>query len=297
MRRVTVALVLIGALLAGCLGGRSDGNGGTDPTPSSSESSSSSSGTPTPAPLPPPQVLDLLLAFDFKGCNGLGVQHNRPLDDVQALLPEGFTAVPAPDSTTGTGVLAVDLFQCGNLTTAAVAVPNVYLGLVYTYVQRPVDRVPGAPDSAVHEYVFRLLSGERVLAALWPAAGYDTYNGSASVTVGPPLDGPDPLVRLGQGTVGSEYFLVATGISTSALPGARTQSFARYTVLPSDQSVLLWTGTYDFAISATGTGFVEVADDDPFATYATPQRPALAGTSHQYDVGAVLGQDLRRIFT
>lgn len=294
MRRLAVALVLAG-ILAGCLGGR-DGGDGT-PGPTSTATGTGSSTTTSTGPPALLQVLDLLLAFDFVGCSGLSVQQARPLEDVQALLPPGFTAVASPDSAVPTsGVLAVDLFQCGNLTTSAVAVPDVYLGLVYTYVARPLERVPGAPDRAVQEYVFRLLSGERVLAALWPAAGYDTYNGTANVTVGPIADGPDPFVRFGQGSVG-DYFLAGTGANLAPLPATRTQGFARYTVLAGDDSVLLWTGTYDFPASATGPGVMQVAASDPFAQYATPREPTLAGMARQYDAGAVRAQDLRRIFT
>lgn len=293
MRWLAVALVLSGCL-AGCL---EDDDAPAAPTGTGTGSATATTTTPPP----PPQVLDLLRAFDLVGCSGMTVQHARPLEDVQALLPSGFTAVPPPGpGSPTTGALAIDLFLCGNLTTAAVAVPQVYVGLLYTYVARPVDRVPGAPDHPVQEYVFRLLSGDPVMATLWPAAGYDTYNGSAEFDGGPPVDDPfpDPFARVSQGSVGADYFLVASGANVAASPGARTQAFARYTERADDRSVLLWTGTYDFPHSAGGSGFMQVAPDDPFGTYATPQqRPYLAGTTQQYDLGNVLEQDLRRIFT
>lgn len=305
--------ILLAAGLAGCLGGSGDERPDPTPTPTGTGSSSS---TTTGAP-PPLQVLDLLLAFEFTECSGIRVRHERPIEDVQALLPEGFTAVPAPDASTpnpAIGVLAVDLFLCGNLTTAAVTVPQTYLGLVYTYIDRPTGRLAGAPEAAVHEYVFRLLAGTDVLATLWPAAGYSTYSGDANVTVGPPFGSdplvdplpppPDPLARFGQASVtsgddlGAGYFLVATGMELAPLGSARTQTFARYTLhVAGDASVLVWTGTYELPTAATGPGSVEVASDDPFAVYAPAEAQALAGLASQYDAGAIRGQDLRRVFT
>lgn len=301
--RLAIA-ILLAAGLAGCLGGSGDERPGPTPTPTGTGSNSSSSTTTgPPAPL---QVLELLLAFEFTECSGISVHHERPIEHVQALLPDGFTAAPAPNAPTpdpGVGVLAVDLFKCGNLTTAAVAVPDTYIGLVYTYIERPADRLASAPEAAVHEYVFRLLAGTDVLAALWPAAGYSTFSGDANVTVGPPVE-PDPLVRFGQASVssgddvGAGYFLVATGMQLAPLAPPRTQTFARYTLhVGGDGSVLVWTGTYDLPASATGPGSAEVAADDPFAMYAPPEAQALAGLASQYDAGAIRGQDLRRVFT
>jgi hypothetical protein len=306
--------ILLAAGLAGCLGGdREDGPPG--PTPSLTSTGTGSSSSTTTGPPAPLQVLDLLLAFEFTECSGISVHHERPIEQVQALLPEGFTAAPAPDAPTptpGVGVLAVDLFACGNLTTAAVAVPQTYLGLVYTYIERPTDRLSSAPDATVHEYVFRLLAGTDVLATLWPAAGYSTYSGDANVTVGPPLEPdpllgplvPDPLARFGQASVangddlGTGYFLVATGMQLAPLAAARTQTFARYTLhVDGDGSVLVWTGTYELPTAARGPGSAEVAADDPFAVYAPPEAQALAGIASQYDAGAIRGQDLRRVFT
>ena len=304
MRRAALlalaVLPLLAAGMAGCLGGGSgdgDGRGNTTPTttgPATGSGTSSTSGTST-GPSPSPPVLPLLSSFAFTACSGLQVVQQQPLADVQALLPAGFTARPAPGSAgSATGALAIDLFACGNLTTPTAAVPSTYFGMLYTYVERPVDRVPGAPDGALQEYAFRILAGEDVLAVLWPAAGYDTYNGSARVQVGPVAE-PDLGVRAGSAEVGEDYTLVASGLA--GVGGGRTESFARYTVL-ADGSVLVWTGTYAFPAAAGGAGTFEVDEEGPFAEFgAPPDRPFLRGEAHQYDAGDVLAQDLRRVFT
>ena len=303
--RAALATLLVLTVLAGCLGGDEGPEPGPTPTPTGSPSSTTST---TSSPPPPPiQTLDLLLAFDFAGCQGLSVQQERPLADVQALLPEGFTAAPPPDAPSGVGygALAIDLYRCASLDTPAVSVPSTYVGLEYTYVARPVGHVPQAPDAPVQEYLFRMLAGDDVLALLWPAAGYDTYNGTANVTV---LVQEDPVpARQSTARVDPDYFLVAPGAGLDAAGGSRSQAFARYTQL-GDGSILLWTGTYGLPAAASGPATVEVADDDPFIAYATPatpqvpglpplpSRPTWAGVARHVDDGAVRGQDLRRIF-
>lgn len=286
MRPAVAATVLLLAVLAGCADDATDGRPAT-PTPTGSQSSSS---TPTSPPAPGPPVLQLLV-FDLLDCNGISLRHTRPLEDVQGLLPDGFVAAPAPGSPSdASGILAVDLYSCGNLTTATAAVPATFVGLVYTYVERPAERVPVAPDVPVHEYVFRMLAGEDVLAILWKAALYDTYNGTASVV--PLAQGP---ARLTQAAVGDGYLLHGTGTDIDALGGGRNEAFARYTVVEADASVLLWTGTYDLPAAAVGPGTAQVADDDPFSSLA-PGR-GLPGTAVLVDDGDVRGNVLSRVFT
>jgi hypothetical protein len=236
-------------------------------------------------------------------CRGVSVQATRPLADVQALLPAGFTVVPAPfDATGNTAVVGVDLYACGNLTTPAAYVPDTYYGQAYTYVARPAERVPNAPEAAAQEYVFRVLANTDVLATLWPAAGYDTYNGTASVSVSAPADLPVDLgQRLGQGKVGSAaaagdgYLLTAQGDQNPLATVANTASFARYTVL-GDNSVLVWTGRYDFPSAYGGQGALQVDGGDKFYKFQQPG-PGLVGLSRLAESGGMVEMDLRRVFT
>lgn len=300
------ALAILALLVAGCNGG--DGGGaGTSPPTSTSATGTSTSGTGTPVPTAV-QNLDLLLTFSFEHCEGIGFQHTRALDDVQALLPDGFVAAPPPDAPSTApgaevGVLALDLYHCGNLTTSAKAVPDTYVGWLYTYIQRPTDRVPQAPDAPVQEYVFRMLAGTDILATLWPAAGYDTFSGQAnmsavSVTDGLPLPAPTRQGSIGEtrDPQGESYLVTATGAGLAALEQPRTQAFARYNVIAADGSVLLWTGTYDLPSVATGPGSLLMPPGDPFERFAPPGKNTLAGVAHQVEDGGVKAQDLRRIF-
>lgn len=298
MRAVAAAVLVL--LLAGCAG--SDAGDGLAPAPSSTTSTTSAS-LPTEPVLPTAvQQLDLLLAFTLDHCEGISFQHARSLEDVQALLPAGFVAAPAPDSAAGqVGVLGLDLYRCGNLTTLAKSVPDTFIGVQYTYVQRPTERVPDAPDAPVQEYVFRMLAGSDILATLWPAAGYDTFSGNATMDSYEVADGIPSPVLTRQATVGDDgidsYQLTASGADLAALEQPRTQAFARYSVIPADGSLLLWTGTYALPSVATGPGVLLMPPGDPFERYAPGGKPSLTGTAHQVVGGAVQGQDLRRIFT
>ncbi|MEA3165969.1 MAG: hypothetical protein QOJ26_838 [Thermoplasmata archaeon] len=283
-------LVLTALLAAGCLG---SGGGGGDPVPSSGPPGTSSPSSPTLSP-PPPQslVVDLLPDFAFEPCLGVSVQATRPADQVQALLPEGFTPAPAFGSD-GFAVIGVDLYACGNLTTPNARIANVAFGQVYAQVLRPADRVPGAPEATVHEYAFRLLAGDDVLARLWPSAGYDTRNGTATVTVDPLGNGlpADPGLRLGDGAV-ADYHLIGSG-GPPGTPFPASTSFARYTAL-SDGSVLVWTGTYSFPAGFSGQGSFSVPADDPFAGFQ--QANQVPGVARMFETGGILDQDLRRFF-
>jgi len=276
-------------LLAGCLQGAPHAPGpGTD-THSGAPSSSSA---PPLVAVPAPPVVDLLLGFALEGCHGLSILSPQPLDQVQALLPAGFHAA-APFGAPGLGAVGIDLYACGNLTTATARLPVSVYGQLAIPIERPAARVPQAPEAASQEYVVRVLAGTDVLAALWPAAGYDTRNGSAQVHVGPLAGGaPDPGLRAGNGSVGPDYYALATGsMGPASVPNPDT--FARYTAL-ADGSVLVWTGRYEFSPPAGGQGVFEVAPDDRFAAFGHPE---LAGLARLFDDGAMTGMDLRRVFT
>jgi hypothetical protein len=285
----SVVLLLLAVLLAGC----SDGGGDGGPGPSG-EPSSSTTGpplTPAPPPTPPdaPLVFDLLPDFAFEGCQALSIVSDQPIDKVQALLPDGFTAAASP-SAPALGVLAMDLYVCGNLTTPNVRIANMSFGMVYTHIQPPTERVAGVPAADVHEYAFRLLAGQDVLSALWPAAGYDTYDGAVAFTIGPVGDLPIDLgARSGNGSVG-EYFMLATGPGPAGAPAEST--FARFTAL-GDGSVLVWTGTYR-ATALAGQGSFQVAGDDPVAGFEAANN--IPGAARLMESAEAVDQDLRRHF-
>lgn len=285
-----VLLLLAPAVLAGCLG--SGGGDGGEPASSTGPSSSSPTPSPTDSPLPQSLVVDLLPDFSFAPCRGISVQASRPEDQVQALLPEGFTAAPAFGSD-GLAVVGLDLYACGNLTTPNAQIPDVVFGQVYTHILQPAERVPGAPEASVHEYTFRLLSRPDVLARLWPAAGYDTRNGTADVSIGVPGNAPVDLgLRVGNGSVGPEYSLLAEG-SSPLVPVPASGTFARYTEL-ADGSVLVWTGAYDLPSLTSGPGTFDVAGDDPLAGFEAAD--GIAGLARLYESGGMVEQDLRRFF-
>jgi hypothetical protein len=289
MRGAAWALLLL--LLAGCL------HAPAQPSPSTSASASSTTGVSVPTPMPTPSgppVVDLLTGFSLGPCRGISVQATEPQSRVQALLPSGFTAAQQPSGGVGSAIVGLDLYACGNLTTSGVSIPDTVYGQVYALVDRPEQRVPGAPEAAVQEYVFRVLAGKDVLAALWPAAGYDTRNGTASVSVDPPVGGaPDVGVRSGDGMVGSDYYVMAQG-GPPALPQPSPRTFVRYTAL-ADGSVLVWTGTYDFPGGTSGPGVFQVAADDALAGFAAGKY--VPGQARLWGTGTMQGMDLRRIFT
>jgi hypothetical protein len=286
-----VALLALAASLAGCSGG--DGGAGGEPSSTFGPSSTASLPT-TMAPVPPvtPLVFDLLPDFAFEGCRGLSVVSDQPIDQVQALLPEGFTAAPSP-SAPAFGLVAMDLFACGNLTTPNVRIAGMAFGMLYTHIEPPAGRVAGIPQADVSEYAFRLLAGQDVMAALWPAAGYDTYNGTVGLRIGPVGDLPFPVdvgARSGNGSVGEAYFLLASSPGPAATPSEAT--FARYTALE-DGSVLVWTGTYRSSAMA-GQGSFMVADDDPLAGFEVANN--IAGGARLMETAEAVDQDLRRFF-
>lgn len=287
------ARVLLAALLAlaaaGCLQPSGSGN-----PPSSPSTGPQGSATATASPTPPPAspVVELLPSFALGPCAAVSVQSAQPLDAVQALLPEGFTA--APFQSDGTAMVALDVYACGNLTTPSVRIADTLYGQAYTRILRPQGRVPGAPEAEQQEYVFRVLAAQDVLASLWPAAGYDTRNGTANVTVGAPAGLPlDPGARLGSSAVGPDYGSLADG-SDRTPPGAPWPgTFARYTEL-ADGSVLLWTGTYEAPAVFAGQGAFSVAADDRFAPFEQAGR--VAGLSRLAESVSMTGMDLRRVF-
>ncbi|MHB1260408.1 MAG: hypothetical protein ACYC2H_01695 [Thermoplasmatota archaeon] len=292
MRAPAAATLVLALLLAGC----SDGGNG-DPVDSTGPVGTATA-TISPAPSPSPGSsslsVDLLPDFAFEGCRRLSVQSPQPIDQVQSLLPEGFTAAPAPFATDGVGFVGLDLYACGNLTTPSTRIAGPYFGQLYTHILPPSDRVAGAPQADVSEYAFRLLAADDVLARLWPAAGYDTRNGTATVGITSPSQGlpVDAGTRLGNASVGADYSLRAFG-SPPPAPPPPLGTFARYTAL-SDGSVLVWTGRYDFAVGHEGHGTYSVADDDPFAGFEAGDN--LSGVARIHEAGSVLEQDLRRFF-
>lgn len=292
MRSVVAGIVLV-ALLAGCLGD-GGGNGDGDPTTSPTTASTSSSSSTTTPPATSPFVVDLLLDFSFEACRGASVVASAPLEDVQALLPAGFTAAPTDLSGGNAASVAVDLYACGTLAVAGQPrVADTYYGQVSTFIERPEERVPGAPEAAIQEYVFRVLASEDVLSALWPAAGYDTRSGPAHVDLTSPGQAlpVDAGLRMVDAAAG-DYAVMANG--NTLAPAAVSGSFARYTAL-ADGSVLVWTGNYALDTAFTGQGAADVADDDPLARFELPG--GLQGQASLWSDGAVRDMDLRRIFT
>lgn len=275
---------MVVTLLAGC-----------SQSPHAGAPSTSSSTTPVPVPLQPapvtPTVVDYLPQFAMGPCLAVSVQATRPLDDVQKLLPAGFEAAPALGAQDA-GTVAMDVYSCGNLTTPTVSLPPTVYGQVYTFVKRPDGRVAGAPDAASQEYVFRVLAGEDVVSAIWPAAGYDTRSGPANVSIDAPQAPVDTQVRTATASVGADYGMVAEG-QTSLVPVPWAGSFARYTVLQ-DGSVLLWTGSYEVASPFSGQGSFQVAGDDPYAPYEVANN--VPGASRLADQVSMVGMDLRRLF-
>ncbi len=58
---------------------------------------------------------------------------------------------------------------------------DVWFGQAYTYVEPPTERYPERDlEAEYHVYTFQVLAGDSVLAQIWPAAGYDSYNGTAT---------------------------------------------------------------------------------------------------------------------
>ena len=282
--RLLLAAFLLALPLAGCFGG----DGGDGPT--TTAPSSSPTGPAPPRPPPGPVRLPLLLDFDFNGCTGLSVLQPQPLPDIQSLLPEPFVAAPftlVEGVAEDRGVLAVDMFLCAELATPGTRLPATYYGQLYTFVERPAELVPDAPEGA-QEYVFRLLAGEDVLALVWPAAGYDTHNGSASLSV---MGDPAPA-RAAQAMMGS-YQADAAVVDSPASTLAIETPFARYTRL-ADGSLLYWNGTYAFPAGWLGLGDYTVPDDDLFAPFRSPAGN-LGGMALVYPGGRMEDNRLVRI--
>jgi hypothetical protein len=287
--RALLAL-LVAAAVAGCL--QPSGAAGPSSSSSASGPQGSAGTTTTAAPAPASPVVELLPSFALGPCVAVSVRSAQPLDAVQALLPEGFVA--APFQSDRTAMAALDVYACGNLTTPDVRIPGALYGQAYTRILRPEGRVPGAPDAEQQEYVFRVLAAQDVLASLWPAAGYDTRNGTANVTVDAPPAAPlDPGARLGSSAVGSDYGSLADGSDRTPPGDSWSGTFARYTEL-ADGSVLLWTGTYEVPAVFTGQGFFSVAADDRFAPFENANN--VAGLARMSESASMSGMDLRRVF-
>jgi hypothetical protein len=149
----------------------------------------------------------------------------------------------------------VDLYECGTFQAGTASFSDVWFGHAFTYVEAPTGRYPDRDLTADHhEYLFQVIGGEDILAMLWPVAGYDTHNGTTTLTVI-----PLPLVGSATLTAG-DYALRAQGAEA---PFSVAGSFARYTVL-ADGSTLLWSGAEDLAATHFGLGSANVPAGSPF---------------------------------
>lgn len=285
-------VVLLVLALAGCFGGSSD-NSGTATSTSTTTTSSTKTST-GPVPLPSPQI-DLLLNFELAPCTGIHFQTFQPVADVQALLPAGYEAQVTSRIPGGYGVLAVDFYSCQNLTTPYAQVPKTFYGQVYTLVKAPAGNPFATPEAQIHEYVFRVLAAEDILAILWQAAGYDVYNGTFTVVADPYVAVP-PLNALygGQASVGAGYFVQASGQPAGVNAPASKATFARYTVLEGN-STLVWTGRYDLGTPHEGEGFAQLPATDPFYRFRPPGG-SFPGFTRIQESGGMFEMDLRRVF-
>ena len=291
MRGLLFLGLLLAATLGGCLGGDGGDRDGDASSSSSSQGAAPSSSAPPIPPPPGPPVVDLLRGFSFQGCTGLSLQQTVDRAALQALLPTGFRAAAGLGGDSR-GTIAIDLLRCGNLTAANAVVPDTYYGQVYALIEPPADRVPGASGSGRSEYVMRTLASEDVLAALWPAAGYDTRSGPATMTI----EGPAGLPLQQRGANASIDGYAATGTGNTLVSSPVTGAFARYTAL-NDGSVLVWTGTYAFPGGYTGSASFQIPADDPFGQFQRVPGQGLQDLALFYEGGAMEAMDLRRVFT
>ncbi len=297
VRSGIAVVVLLVVLLAGC----SDSDQSGSPAPR--EPASPPTGPAKPAapvqPTPPqgPVALPLLVDFEMHGCTGLSVAQPTNRSDVQALLPSGFQAEALPDPVTGApsefAALVIDIFQCGNFTIPTAALPNVWYGHVYTFVEYP-ESVPGAEDhGGLHEYLFRVLAGNDTLAILWPAAGYDTHAGAAQADFRGPLPsaGAPGVVAPVSASLG-DYRFQASMLGAPDDQGE--QRFSRYTK-QADNATLIWTGFQNLPVTHTGFAEVTVAGDDPFAGLGAINGGRLSGPGVIVDGGTFTAQQLVRV--
>src|SRR5687768_16499220 len=110
------ALMVLLLALAGCVGG-DHGTKDDDPTDEPPTDDGEDPLDPGDPPVQDPSSLALLLDFYLNDCVGITVMQDQSMEDIQTLLPEGFTAAPNPVTSGPNGVLAVDLFSCASLST------------------------------------------------------------------------------------------------------------------------------------------------------------------------------------
>lgn len=285
MKTIAVALLTVSLALAGCFGGGGDDD--PDPSPTGT-----GTGTPTASPSPTPrdpvtQVL-LLQDFDFQGCSGTAILHPAPIEDVQALLPDGFEAGAISQVPGNEGLLAVELYACDTFTTPSVTFEDVWFGQAYTLVHPPTERYPERDlDADYHEYTFQILAGDSVLAQVWPVAGYDSYNGTASHNI------TSAVLAAQSATSTGDYVLNGQGPATelSTFDG----TFIRYTVLEGGDT-LMWSGTRDTPAAYEGAGTATVPSGSPFSGQGTVQGDLLQGQSRIVTDGAFTDETLIRVF-
>lgn len=289
MKVVALALLLVAAALAGCSDdGPDDGPPGT--TTTSTTTTRTTTSTQTQAP-PTSLEIPLILGFAMDGCDGISLAVQVPAEDVQALLPGNFTVAPyeGPTQALGGAVVVLDMFHCGNFTTAAGPVGHTWFGHLYTFVEDPGFGV----GADVHEYVFLILAGHDPLAPLWPLAGYPTHNGTAGIddTDGDPTGLLAPRMRT---LTAGDYVIEGSGLGVSSAQ-LGPETFVRYTMLE-DGSRLQWTGTQTLPVAQEGPGEATIPADSPFADIEADRPLGLTGTAVLTDGATFEAMDLMRVF-
>jgi hypothetical protein len=242
-----VALVLIAALLAGCLGGSIDDKppGGPTATP--------------PDPAPSPQVpvaasdVAMLLNFSFSGCSGYEGLWPVPLAAAQTAVPADYSPVMTNGPLGDTATVRYLWSSCEKLTTPS-ALMN---GTVYGHVAVQIS-APESSSADENWYVLRMLSQEDIMRTLWATAGYDVAAGAyRQEVIGVPITGPvGPAAWITElGEYSSEVYTTLT-----LDDGAQTQAYYFETA----EGTLVWAGSYTPGAFIAATGTITVSSKDPF---------------------------------
>lgn len=267
-----LALLLVAVALAGCGddgGGSRDGDGGTGPDGGTGDGDGGpgdgddgSDGTDGPVRVP------LLTDFHFSDCTGFSFYQEADHDEVQALLPEGFTALRVEGDTdlAPQGYLRMELYQCAAFNTETVAINDTWYGHLHTWIEPPAAYPDVTADR--YEYTFQMLAGEDIMAQLWPAARYPTHNGSAAQN----LTDVAGLAGLLEASLG-DYLLEAPLV---AMADSDTGTLARFTVTDAGER-LIWTGSFETPRTHAGQGELQVPAESPFAGFGRVQADALNG--------------------
>jgi len=258
------AVAVLAVVLAGCAG---DDDGPPGPAPTTGPLPGPTTPGPTTTGPAPARDVVLLAAFAFEDCLGAAVEETFPVEDVQALLPPGFTARDAPGAVgvpSGRATATTEIHRC-TYTAPGGTIEGAFLGRVLVDIEPPVEAFPGRDITADgHAYVFRMLAAEDVFSSAWAAAGYDTHSGPADITiqtvtgsVGLPPAGPDFAVLAEAGA----YVLDGRAASSSSQD---TVTFRHYTRLE-DGRHLLWNGEAERTVALEGLATLATPDDDPLA--------------------------------